>query len=428
MEIKMKALIKSGGIGLFVKFFGTLVSFFYSVLISHMFSANIVGLYYLAVSVLTIVNIFAKLGLENAIIKYVSIEYKEKNGITILQIVKKSLTIVIIFSICLIGLILLLARFISINIFNDSNMILLLEIMIFSILPNSILAIAISCLKGLGQYQKSMFLESVASPLLNSIILIALYFIIEINSYFIIAISYLISYIIVTLIGTYTLKNSIKNLPNNYDIYFQYNKVIRTAIPLLIVASCNYILNSTDSIMLGMMSTSAQVGIYNISNKVSLLPSMIIIVVNTILGPEFSRLFYQGKTKEIKIILITWSRLMSILSLIIVIVFFAFSQQIIAIFGNDYLSGDSIVRIVSLGQFVLLATGPTATLLMMTGYEKIHRNITFVIAILNISLNILLIPIYNAYGAALATTICIVIKNFVTVYYVWKKLGMFIYF
>ncbi|HOO47262.1 MAG TPA: polysaccharide biosynthesis C-terminal domain-containing protein, partial [Deltaproteobacteria bacterium] len=87
-----------------------------------------------------------------------------------------------------------------------------------------------------------------------------------------------------------------------------------------------------------------------------------------------------------------------------------------------------VLIILALGQFVVLATGPVAALLMMTGYEKFHRNTTALSAALNVVLNFTLIPRYGGEGAAFATAVSLSVKNVLAVLHVRKRLNIPLFF
>jgi O-antigen/teichoic acid export membrane protein len=61
---------------------------------------------------------------------------------------------------------------------------------------------------------------------------------------------------------------------------------------------------------------------------------------------------------------------------------------------------------------------------MMTGHEKILGRITLVSVVLNISLNLLLIPYYGAIGAAITTATTVTLENIVKVIVVKRKEGI----
>lgn len=422
------SLFIKGSIGFIIKCFGAICSLGLSVLISHLFSVEEVGLYYLAVSVFALVSVLCKFGLENALIKYISIYNESNKGGTIKEILKKSLKLVLGISIISIFIIIIFAVFISTFIFKKPMLYIYLRIIIFSVLPNSVLAIYIACLKGIGEPQKAMFLESFLVPFINMVLLMVYYFVFKNSISSFLCISYLLSNIIVSLIGGKLIYKKISLLNDNNDETFEFKRVVNTALPLLMVASTNYILGSTDTLMLGMLSTEADVAIYNISSKITMLPSMILIAINTIIGPEFSIAYKKKNFNRIKYLLHSSSRLMIVLGACISSIFIFFSKYIILLFGSGFSDGRLIIMIVSVGQFFVLATGPTAALLMMTGCEKTHRNLTFISAVMNVILNYYLIPLYGCYGAAFGTSCSLILKNLLTVYYVYKEYKIFIYF
>lgn len=427
--MKNKSLIRNGFLGFIIKCFGAGMSFFFSILISRMFDTSTVGLYYLAISVFNIAIIISKMGLENSLIKYVSIENSEKNGRTIKEIIISSIIIVSIISIILIIFIAIFSYKISIGIFHEQKLSLMIKVVILAILPNALLSICASSLKGLGKIQEGMFLESAGVPFINVVLLIIFYYVFNYkNSFVLISISYVISNIFISLVSFGVLKRNTKHLNDKKDNNFNVQVLMKTAVPLLIVASTNYLLSSTDTLMLGALKNPIEVGIYNISSKITMFPSMLLVAINSVVGPEFSIAVKNKNFDQVKGVLHTTSRIMLLIALAICSIFIIFSSYIISIFGAGYNSGQSIICIVSIGQFFVLATGPTANLLMMSGNEKHHRNITLFSAVLNILLNFLLIPNYGANGAALATTISLISKNFLTVYMVKKKLKLFIYF
>ena len=57
----------------------------------------------------------------------------------------------------------------------------------------------------------------------------------------------------------------------------------------------------------------------------------------------------------------------------------------------------------------------------MSGWSR--NNVTFV-AILNITLNLALVPHYGIVGAGFATAISLIAQNLIAAYLVWKHLGI----
>ena len=69
-------------------------------------------------------------------------------------------------------------------------------------------------------------------------------------------------------------------------------------------------------------------------------------------------------------------------------------------------------------------SGSVAIILNMTGKEKVFRNIIFVALVINILLNLLLIPKFCIEGAAIASASSLIFWNLYSVYYVYKEFGV----
>ena len=61
---------------------------------------------------------------------------------------------------------------------------------------------------------------------------------------------------------------------------------------------------------------------------------------------------------------------------------------------------------------------------MMTGHEKVLGRISLFTLVLNIILNLLLIPYYGAIGAAVTTTTTIILENIIKVILVKNRIGL----
>ena len=90
-----------------------------------------------------------------------------------------------------------------------------------------------------------------------------------------------------------------------------------------------------------------------------------------------------------------------------------YSSKIIDIlFGREYLSGYMVLCIVSLGVAFNVSVGSTGTLLPSMGQSKSVLLADVSGVLINILLNVWLIPTFGIVGAAIATSISLTIRNF----------------
>ena len=101
-----------------------------------------------------------------------------------------------------------------------------------------------------------------------------------------------------------------------------------------------------------------------------------------------------------------------------------FGEFLLSIFGEGYEGSISILRILCFGQIINALCGPVMYLLNMTGNEKEARNTMIYAAIVNISANILLIPIFGLEGAAWATSSTMILWNIWALMVGYKRTGI----
>jgi O-antigen/teichoic acid export membrane protein len=94
-----------------------------------------------------------------------------------------------------------------------------------------------------------------------------------------------------------------------------------------------------------------------------------------------------------------------ILTLIIpvLVLIILFSTKIMLLFGADFIQSSNALIILSIGTSIFAIFGVSGTALVVSGYQKLNLVNTLSVTILNICLNIILIPKFGIMGAAYAT-------------------------
>ncbi len=158
-----------------------------------------------------------------------------------------------------------------------------------------------------------------------------------------------------------------------------------------------------DMIMLGYYKGHSEVGIYNAAYKIFLIFIVPFQLIITAFFPRLSR-NKPSKTKSFKSLFYTYSLSLFISSLILFIVLFYFPNEIIHIvFGLKYAEAYKPLSILSLNVLVIAINIIFGNPLIAWGQQKKYIIPIGIGAIINIILNIILIPKYSYNGAALAT-------------------------
>ena len=88
------------------------------------------------------------------------------------------------------------------------------------------------------------------------------------------------------------------------------------------------------------------------------------------------------------------------------------------------MKGRDALIITSIGYFVLFVSGPSAVMLMMTGYEKDYRNILIYTSILNLALSVVFVSFFGLLGAAISTSVSLIVKNIASLRLAKIKFGV----
>jgi O-antigen/teichoic acid export membrane protein len=99
------------------------------------------------------------------------------------------------------------------------------------------------------------------------------------------------------------------------------------------------------------------------------------------------------------------------------------SPYLLAMFGSGFEASVPILMILVAGAVVFAACGPCEDLLIMVGQERAGALIAVLALIVAALLNLALIPLYGAMGAAIATASMTVLRGLALCMTVWKKLG-----
>jgi O-antigen/teichoic acid export membrane protein len=102
-----------------------------------------------------------------------------------------------------------------------------------------------------------------------------------------------------------------------------------------------------------------------------------------------------------------------------------FGEKFLSIFGPAFTRGQPALVILVIGQLANIGMGSVALLLIMTGHEREVAIGAGVAAILNITMNLIMIPSLGMVGTALGVTISVIVWNIVLAVCVKRRLGIY---
>ncbi|GAA6172323.1 flippase [Colwellia sp. KU-HH00111] len=395
------------------------LSVIYVLILAKMLDANSLGVYYLTMTMMSFLMVVSRLGFDTLILKTTSILISERNLIALKKLQGYVSKKILLLSILVIITTFSIANHIAEVFFDGANNYGLLIVSSTLYFYNMVFIYS-ETLKGYNCLNLSVCLPNVLFPALNLIALSVLFpFFGEISVFYAVSISVIIVYLISLII----VKNQFEKYTHTPNIKNEHQPL---AIPysFYFIALSNYIFAFIDTLTLGVFSSNADVGIYSVLLRLVLPFSVLLIIINNVFSRKFS-IWYEnkqlGKCIDTYKLLIKYSLLFATVYFAIIL---NFGDDMLLFFGNDYLMGKTALIIISFGYFILLVTGPSAAVLMMCGHEKQYKNIVVCTGILGVMLSCILTYLFGLIGAAISTTISLIIKNLVSFYLASTCLGV----
>ena len=199
---------------------------------------------------------------------------------------------------------------------------------------------------------------------------------------------------------------------------YNFKRHIKPVLIFFAMSCATTIYTNLDTVMLGFMTTDADVGYYNAAVKIKVILVSVVTSLGTVLLPRASYYIQMGELKEFRRITRKALNFVFLMAMPLMLYFIYFAKE-----GIFFLSGDNYVGAIIPMQVImptLLLIGITNILgiqiLVPTGREKIVLYSEIVGAIVDVIINALLIPVYASTGAAIGTLIAEFAVFFVQIY------------
>ncbi|MFH2039368.1 MAG: oligosaccharide flippase family protein [Chloroflexota bacterium] len=236
---------------------------------------------------------------------------------------------------------------------------------------------------------------------------------------------YVIASALAFTIGAWLLWRATPELVRHAKPRIENRSWLISALPLAFIGGMN-IINSQASILLqGFFLKDADIGIFRVATQVSLLASFGLLAVNQVVVPRFAEIFALGEKTKLQRLVTASSRVILFFNLAITIGFVVLGKLFLRkIFGSSYEAAYIPLMILLGGQLINSGVGSVGNLLNMSHHERDSAMGLAVAVVLNIIINLLLLPIWGIIGSSIAKVISMVSWNMMLWWIVYRKLGI----
>lgn len=199
--------------------------------------------------------------------------------------------------------------------------------------------------------------------------------------------------------------------------------MLKFGLPLILSGVAGTLISKTDTLMITAFRSLGNVGLYQVARPAAGWVGKAGIALTVPLMPLVSELWEKEeieKTRKILKLLVKYSL---IITVPLVLVFLTFSEEIIRIiFGSEYIAAATAMRVLVIGISVRGISQIFQSSLTGIGETMLNMKSIASIAGFNVMANLVLVPIYGATGAAIATGISFLLLFPITFYFLNKEL------
>ncbi|HEX2619166.1 MAG TPA: flippase [Phototrophicaceae bacterium] len=402
---------------LFMRLVRTGISFVFNVLLARLLGAEGAGVYALAYTITRISSLIGRIGLDNAVLRFTAANASQKDWNKVAGVYRHAMVVMTALS-SAVAFVVFLAAPLFARLFNEPTLIEPMHWMAISILPWSWSFMQGQLLQGLQKIEDSIFVQTLGSSI------IAIPFLLLLGSKFGVvgaAMSFVLGNAIVALLGLRLWK---RYTPQIADMKGEFDRdlLMRTSYPLFWTDFTMVFIGLADTLLLGFFADKSAVGIYDQAKRVSVLGSAFLAATSFVAVPKYAALFADGQIEKMGRLARNTARLATLLSLPYLVLFVIFPGWVMSIFGPEFAQGGTVLAILSISRLIDSVTGDVGYLLIMSGNEKVMRNVTLWTNLLKIGFYFVLIPPFGYVGAAVGTMLGDSARNIILFLEVYSRL------
>jgi O-antigen/teichoic acid export membrane protein len=186
---------------------------------------------------------------------------------------------------------------------------------------------------------------------------------------------------------------------------------LKVSLPVIALESFGLLMMQLDILLLDLYVEPQQIAIYFAAARTISLVNFLHFSIQAVALPRFATMYANRDEAGQRNFLNQCRKWMFSLSLVGTLALLFLGKTILSLFGPEFVAGYPVMVVLSIGLLIRALAGPLQGLLVVTGRQNVAAFALAVTVVINITLNILLIPKYGLMGAAIATSIAFGVES-----------------
>lgn len=404
---------------------GSVIQYLVKVVLARFLGPESYGVFILGFAVLQAAAMFALVGLHRSIPRFLSYYRGEGEESLMREAAATALYIVVPISLAVTAALYLSAPWLSIAAFSEPALVRPLRMLSLTILPLALFYLVIGFIRGLQNTRYKIYLDDLLLPGLDLLFILAFFA----AGYGLMGAVYAyMAALAVTVVAGFRFYRRLSDDGFAGADGEMARRLMVFTWPLFVISLLVMASKWIDVLMMGWLLDSVQVGVYEVAFALAGLLSLFLSSLNYMFMPVISELYGRGRIGEILDIYRTSARWIFTLVLPLVAGMVIFPREILVIlFGTSYAPGATALAILAVGYFYHVAIGPAGMVLLSLGRTRRFMAGMLVLALVDIGLNLALIPRYGMAGAAVAMTVALVAGNTILLAFAAREVGGYPY-
>ncbi|MFB6080821.1 MAG: flippase [Haloferacaceae archaeon] len=419
LEQIFRDLLKGGSVVLFGRVAELGISFLGLTVIARLIGPTDFGAVSIGSAMLSVLSTFSILGLDTGIGRFLP-RYdsaEDRRGV-LLSGFRMGVPLAVVVGLAVVAT----ADVVATRVFGDPSLAVVLVIFGAALPFAALVELCIGAIQGSKLVAPKVLVEQLTIPVVRvSIAFVVLYFGLGVVG---ISFAYGSGYVVAAAIGLYYLWRQ-TDLFGGGAYTPVYRNLLTFSMPLVVTIAMNKILGYIDTFLLAGYLPTREVGIYKVAYPVAMLLLIGLESINFLFMPILSGLESEDRYQELRRVfqVVTKWAFMGTLPIFLVIALFP-EMTLKITFGDQYVGGAQALSILAAGFFVKVVAGPNSQLLTSIGETRVVMVSNSIAALVNVGLNLALIPRYGIAGAAFATAVSATLMNVLYTTELYRRIGV----
>lgn len=205
---------------------------------------------------------------------------------------------------------------------------------------------------------------------------------------------------------------------------YRVREWLKITVPLAAVDLTEVLFYNADILVLGLFVEPELLAYYFAATRFAQILGYVPYGITAATAQKYARLAGQRDWAGLQALIVSVTAIATGVACVGLAALWLLSAPLLSLFGADYVAAAGIIPILSLGVVLICAFGPGEDVLSMADEERICAIIFAFAAAANLVFNLVLIPAFGIWGAAIATTAALALRAMLLAWFAYRRLGL----